>query len=140
MISECATDAGFTEFAWEEWDVGDVAVDDPYKVLGLKPGAGREEIGRVYRTLVRRFPPELNPERFARIHRAYEVLSSFAVAMDEVQKAPDAVLDSLFPAPRVGLRPAEPEPPPFAPRDLETLLRPLRRALLERLLREGLRG
>jgi curved DNA-binding protein CbpA len=117
-------------------------MDDAYRALGLAPGASGEEIGRAYRTLVRRYPPELNPERFARIHRAYELLSSLAHVMDEARKTPEATLEALFPAPPVALRPAltaaAAERPPGAA--LEPLLRPLRRAQLERLLREAFTG
>jgi hypothetical protein len=113
-------------------------VEDPYKVLGLEPGAGADRIGQAYRALVRRFPPELNPERFARIHRAYELLRSFARGMEEVRRTPEEALDALFPAAQILLRPLEAAPDPLQPQDLEPLLRPLRRALLERLLGESL--
>lgn len=113
-------------------------MEDPYKVLGLEPGAGAEQIGRAYRAQVRRFPPELNPERFARIHRAYEMLRSFERGMEEAQRAPEETLDALFPPPQITLRPLPPPPASLQPQDLEPLLRPLRRALLERLLRETL--
>jgi hypothetical protein len=113
-------------------------MDDPYKVLGLEPGASREQVAQAYRTLVRRFPPELNPARFARIQRAYELLRSCERAMEEVYQAPEAALDSLFPLPQVVLRSPPPPPEPLQPQDLEPLLRPLRRKALERLLREHL--
>lgn len=112
-------------------------MDDAYRVLGIEPGATGEQIGRAYRTLVRRYPPELNPERFARIHRAYELLSSLVRVMEEAQKTPEATLDALFPAPAVSLRPAAPGPAPVQPEDAEPLLRPLRRALIERVLHEA---
>lgn len=112
-------------------------MDDPYKVLGLAAGAGREETDRAYRTLVRRYPPELNPERFAQIHDAYDRLRSFERTMEEVRKVPEAGLDSLFPVPRLTLRPFEPVGAPLQPRDLEPLLHPLRRVLLARLLRQS---
>ena len=112
-------------------------MDDPYKVLGLAPNAGREEVDRAYRTLVRRYPPELNPERFALIHDAYDRLRSFERTMEEVRKVPEAGLDSLFPVPRLTLRPFEPVGAPLQPQDLEPLLRPWRRVLLARLLRQN---
>lgn len=112
-------------------------MDDPYRVLGLAPGAGREEIDRAYRTLVRRYPPELNPERFALIHDAYDRLRSFERTMEEVRKIPEAGLSSLFPVPRMSLRPFDPGGVPLQPQDLEPLLRPWRRALLARLLRQN---
>ncbi len=36
-------------------------VDDPYKVLGLKPGASDEEVKRAYRALAKKYHPDLNP-------------------------------------------------------------------------------
>lgn len=113
-------------------------MEDPYRVLGLAPGAGREEIDRAYRTLVRRYPPELNPDRFALIHDAYDQLRSFERTMEEVCKAPEAGLGSLFPVPRMTLRPFDPVSTPLQPQGLEPLLRPWRRMQLARLLREHL--
>ena len=113
------------------------STDDPLKVLGLPPGADRERIDRAYRTLVRRYPPELNPARFARIRRAYELLCSLERAMEEARRAPEETLAALFPAPRPALRPEGPAPAPLRPQDLEPLLRPQRREALERLLREA---
>ena len=111
-------------------------MEDPHRVLGIEPGATSEQIGQAYRTLVRRFPPELNPERFARIHRAYELLASCERGMEEAYRSPEAVLDMLFPPPQIRFNPL-PEPPgPLQPHDFEPLVGPLRRALLERLLRE----
>jgi DnaJ-class molecular chaperone len=43
-------------------------------VLGLSPGADDETIRRRYLELVRQFPPEHHPERFAAIRAAYEKL------------------------------------------------------------------
>ena len=114
-------------------------MDDPYQVLGVAPGAGGDEISKAYRALVRRYPPELNPERFARVQRAYDLLRSCARGMEEVWRAPEAALDALFPAPRMTLRRLD-TPAALQPQDLEPLLRPLRRALLERLLRVHLSG
>ncbi len=107
-----------------------------YATLGLEPGAAREEIIRAYRKQVRRYPPELNPERFAAIRRAYELLTSLEHRMAEVRKDPEAALESLFPPPAVTLKPAPPPPGPLEPGDLEPLLRPLRLELLKRILVE----
>ncbi len=107
-----------------------------YSILGLEPGACGEEVDRAYRRLARRYPPELNPERFAEIHRAYRLLSSPEERMAEVREAPEKALDALFPLPRIELRPAAEPPGPPAAGDLEPLLGPLRRDLLRRLLRE----
>jgi curved DNA-binding protein len=53
---------------------------DYYQVLGVKRDASSEEIQRAYRTLARRFHPDINKdpgaeERFKEINEAYEVLS-----------------------------------------------------------------
>jgi len=49
-------------------------MSDPYEVLGLTSDAGETEIRQRYLELVRAFPPERAPERFAAIHAAYEAL------------------------------------------------------------------
>jgi preprotein translocase subunit Sec63 len=47
---------------------------DPYEVLGLPQDAGPEEIRRQYLALVRQYPPEREPQRFAEIREAYDNL------------------------------------------------------------------
>jgi curved DNA-binding protein CbpA len=49
-------------------------VTDPYEVLGLAADADDETIRRRYLELVRQFPPEQHPERFAAVREAYESL------------------------------------------------------------------
>ncbi len=49
-------------------------MDDPIEVLGVATDAGEEEIRRRYLELVRQFPPDRDPERFARIRHAYDQL------------------------------------------------------------------
>ncbi len=111
-------------------------MDELYSQLGLEPGASREAITRAYRKLVRRYPPELNPGRFARIRRAYELLCSPEALMREACKDPLAALASLFPQPRVTLGPVAPPPEQtLTPAELEALLGPLRKELVRRLLR-----
>ena len=56
--------------------------DDPYRVLGLNPGATEREINRAYRRLAKLFHPDLNPGqpdsfvRFNEINWAREYLSN----------------------------------------------------------------
>ncbi len=113
----------------------DSRAQEPHAALGLKPGAAREDITRAYRKLVRRYPPELNPERFARIRRAYELLGSLEHRMAEARKDPEEALEALFPPPDLTFKPAPPPPGPLEPGDLEPLLGPLRLELLKRILK-----
>jgi curved DNA-binding protein len=57
-----------------------MASRDYYEVLGVARAAGQEEIQRAYRTLARRYHPDINKEpgaedRFKEVNEAYEVLS-----------------------------------------------------------------
>ena len=61
---------------------GDLGLtDDPYRVLGLRPGATMAEINRAYRSLAKRVHPDLNPHdpdrflRFDEIRQARDRLS-----------------------------------------------------------------
>ena len=45
---------------------------DPFQVLGLPLDADDDAIRVRYLTLVREFPPERHPEKFAEIRKAYE--------------------------------------------------------------------
>ena len=45
-----------------------------FEILGMKPGASNEEIKKAYFTLVRKHPPQTDPEGFKKIRGAYERL------------------------------------------------------------------
>src|SRR5262245_35237156 len=47
---------------------------DPLAVLGLPADCNDEAIRRRYLELVRQFPPEHHPQRFAEVRQAYEQL------------------------------------------------------------------
>jgi curved DNA-binding protein CbpA len=49
-------------------------VTDPYQVLELPPDADDAAIRARYLELVRRWPPEQAPERFAAVRAAYELV------------------------------------------------------------------
>jgi len=49
-------------------------MSDPYETLSLTQDASEAEIRRRYLELVREFPPDRAPERFAAVHAAYEAL------------------------------------------------------------------
>jgi DnaJ-class molecular chaperone len=47
-------------------------MSDAYEILGIPPDADDEAIRKRYLELVRQFPPEQHPEKFAAIRAAYE--------------------------------------------------------------------
>ena len=49
-------------------------IQDPFAVLGVDDGAEDETIRQHYLALVRRFPPDREPDRFQEIRRAYEAI------------------------------------------------------------------
>jgi curved DNA-binding protein CbpA len=49
-------------------------MSEPYEVMGLAAGASETEIRQRYLELVREFPPDRAPERFAEVHAAYAKL------------------------------------------------------------------
>jgi curved DNA-binding protein CbpA len=49
-------------------------MNDPYAVLGVSADADDEAVRRRYLELVRQYPPEHHPQRFAAIRAAYESL------------------------------------------------------------------
>ncbi len=57
-------------------------IDDPYKVLGLSPGASDEEVKRAYRALAKKYHPDLNPgdayaaKKMQEINAAYEQIKN----------------------------------------------------------------
>ncbi len=49
-------------------------MSDPYEVLGISPEDDDEAVRRRYLELVRQYPPERAPEKFAAVRQAYESL------------------------------------------------------------------
>lgn len=55
-------------------------IQDPYKVLGVSPGASKEEIAKAYRVLAKKYHPDLNPgdvsaqEKMSEINAAYDMI------------------------------------------------------------------
>lgn len=66
------------------------SIDDPFEVLGISRDASEESIRATYLELVKKFPPERDPEKFRQIQAAY------AAAKDPLQLA-QRLLDSLDP-------------------------------------------
>ncbi len=55
---------------------------NPYEVLGLGQEASADEIRQRYLTLVRQFPPEREPQRFAEVRAAYDQLRDPVVSLE----------------------------------------------------------
>lgn len=62
---------------------------DPYQTLGAAPDASEEAIRRRYLELVRRHPPDTDPERFNEIHQAYDQLRNPAARLEKLLFLPD---------------------------------------------------
>jgi curved DNA-binding protein CbpA len=67
--------------------------------LNLPPSAGKEEIEQAYQRMVRRYPPEFQPEKFRQVDEAYHFLTSLPFVLEKLL-APgdgsDEVNKSLF--------------------------------------------
>ncbi len=67
--------------------------------LNLPPSSGKEEIEQAYQRMVRRYPPEFQPEKFRQIDEAYRFLTSLPFLLEKLL-APGAdsgeVSKSLF--------------------------------------------
>lgn len=109
---------------------------DPYHVLGLEPGADPAAVEARYRRLVRRYPPELNPRRFAEVQAAYDLLRSPARQLEAAMADPRGALERLFPEVKLSLAPPPPPPPAPDAAAWSPVLAPLR----EQAIREVLRG
>jgi hypothetical protein len=52
--------------------------------LNLTPLADREEIEKAYQRMVRRYPPEFNPERFRQVDESYRFLTSLPYMLEKL--------------------------------------------------------
>ena len=55
--------------------MSNVEQEDPFEVLGVTRDVEERELKKRYFGLLREFPPETHPEQFARIQRAWEIVS-----------------------------------------------------------------
>jgi curved DNA-binding protein CbpA len=55
---------------------------DPYAILGLARGCGEADVRRRYLELVRQYPPDRAPQRFAQIRQSYEKLRDPVVRVE----------------------------------------------------------
>lgn len=79
--------------------------EESLAVLNLTPSASKEEIEQAYQRLVRRYPPEFQPEKFRRVDDAYRFLTSLSSMIERLlspaaqEKELDKTLFSLTVAP-----------------------------------------
>ncbi|MDA0261748.1 MAG: J domain-containing protein [Proteobacteria bacterium] len=60
--------------------------NDPYQILGLKPGASEVEINRAYRSLAKLFHPDLNPNKPGNYARFNEISWARAFLSDPARR------------------------------------------------------
>jgi DnaJ-class molecular chaperone len=58
-------------------------INDPYLVLGIDTNADSDQIRARYLALVREYPPERSPEKFAEIRAAYDNLRDPVVGLEK---------------------------------------------------------
>ena len=71
---------------------------DPYQILGISRKADDGAVRKAYLELVRRFPPDVDPEAFKRISRAYEALKDEQARLKHYLFNKDAPGESPFSA------------------------------------------
>jgi curved DNA-binding protein CbpA len=70
-------------------------MNDPYELLGLSRSASEREIRKRYLELVRQFPPDRAPERFAEIRAAYDALQDPTARLEARLFEHESATDSL---------------------------------------------
>ena len=63
--------------------------DDPHAILGLDPGADEAAVRARYLELVKRFPPDREPDRFREIRTAFEAASDPLLLARRLIEPPD---------------------------------------------------
>jgi len=58
--------------------------DDPYRILGLQPGASEDEVKRAYRQLAKKYHPDMNP---GDAHAA-KMMNDINAAYDQIKNPP----------------------------------------------------
>ena len=73
--------------------------EEALTLLNLPPSAGKEEIEQAYQRMVRRYPPEFQPEKFRQVDEAYRFLISLPFVLEKLMASgadSDEVNKSLF--------------------------------------------
>ena len=61
--------------------------------LNLSPSAGKEDIEQAYQRMVRRYPPEFQPDKFRQVDEAYRSLVSLAFLLEKLLSPADGAED-----------------------------------------------
>ena len=87
VLHEIVTRPGWSRFVVVR-SLSNHAREDPYSVLGVRPGASRERIRAAYLAVSKRTHPDLNPGdssaklRFQRVQQAYQMLKGLPASGD----------------------------------------------------------
>jgi curved DNA-binding protein CbpA len=83
-------------------------MNDPFEILGVSPEAREVEVRQRYLELVRQFPPDRAPEKFAEIRAAFDAVRDPLARLERqlFRLAGEASLASLATELRVRLRSA----------------------------------
>ena len=68
--------------------------EEALTLLNLPPSALTEEIEQAYQRMVRRYPPEFQPEKFRQVDEAYRFLTSLPFVLEKLL-APGADSDEV---------------------------------------------
>ena len=73
-------------------------MSDPYEILGLPADSSDEAIRLRYLQLVRQFPPDLHPEKFAAVRKAFESLRDLdtRLRLRLFEKGKNETLDAIL--------------------------------------------
>ncbi len=63
-----------------------VSTNSAHQILDVKPDANAEEIRKAYLSLVRKHPPDREPDKFREIHSAYQMLNDPMVQAETLLK------------------------------------------------------
>ncbi len=70
--------------------------DTACKILRIDRDARPSDIDAAFKRMVRRYPPEFKPEKFARIKLAYEVLTTARPIIEMIKKNPEKALFEIL--------------------------------------------
>ena len=84
--------------------------DDPYKILGLKPGATDDEIKKAYKEMAKKYHPDLHgnspeaAEMMKKINEAYDIFGTYKADASSILPKDKTTLLPHIPHPRRVIR------------------------------------